>query len=98
MTEELGTCPKAPFSKAWALNGLARKTDGVVRLMAALALAGLVAIVAAETSVAPACAQASKDAVLDEKISRLRAFREHLRSADDIERAEAFQTGLSDDD
>ena len=28
------------------------------------------------------------------KISRLRAFREHLKSADDIERAEAYQTGL----
>jgi hypothetical protein len=80
------------------LNALTRKTDGTLRLVAALALAGLVGIEAVGTGVTPACAQPSNDAVLEEKISRLRAFREHLKSADDIERAEAYQTGLTDDD
>jgi hypothetical protein len=80
------------------LSGLTRKTNDLSRLAAALALASLLGIEAAANVVTPVRAQASKDEVLDEKISRLRAFREHLRSADDIERVEAFQSGLADDD
>lgn len=80
------------------MSGPALKTNRLSRLTRAFALASLLGIEAAVNGFVPACAQPSNDAVLEEKISRLRAFREHLKSADDIERAEAYQTGLTDDD
>ncbi len=80
------------------MSGRALKTNRLSRLTPAVALASLLGIEVVLNGFAPACAQPSNDAVLEEKISRLRAFREHLRSADDIERTEAYQTGLTDDD
>jgi hypothetical protein len=68
-----------------------------------LALAGLVACVelselSRELSGNSAFAQSTGSSALDERTAELRAFRERLRSNDDIERAAAFEVGMNSPD
>jgi len=68
-----------------------------------LALAGLAAFVGLsdlswDRLGNPAFAQSTSSSALDERTAELRAFRARLRSDDDVERAAAFELGMSSTD